>query len=114
MTIGKIKHSIATISIIFTLSIFIQSCSVLADSKAPSPTQIKTDNVSLTGTIRKLAVEGTCYQFTADDGKNYELLGKFPKRDGAKIQVSGAVATDVATICQVGQPFKIKSIRVLK
>jgi hypothetical protein len=111
--ISKIKNSIAAIGIILAVGILIQSCSALANTQTLPTTQVKSDIVSLTGTIRKLAVEGTCYQFKANDGKNYELLGKFPKRDGVKVQVSGSVATDVATICQVGQPFKIKSIRVL-
>lgn len=114
MIINKIKNSIAKIGIILAIGILIQSCSVLADNQTLPTTQVKSNNISLTGTIRKIAVEGTCYQFTATDGKNYELLGKFPKRDGVKVQVSGSVATDVATICQVGQPFKIKSIRVFK
>ena len=114
MIISKLKNSIARIGIILAIGILIQSCSALATTQTTATTPVKSDNISLTGTIRKLAISGTCYQFTATDGKNYELLGKFPKSDGVKVQVSGSVATDVATICQVGQPFKIKSIRVLK
>jgi hypothetical protein len=112
MIISKIKSSIAAIGIILAIGIVMQTLPTLANTE--SLTTVKPPLVSLDGTIRKLAVEGTCYQFTANDGKKYELLGKFPKRDGVKVRVSGSVATDVATICQVGQPFKIKSIRVLK
>jgi hypothetical protein len=115
MILNKIKSSIATIAIIFTFCIFIQSCSVSADPpKTTATPPVKSENISLTGMIRKSAVSGNCYQFTANDGKNYELIGTFPKRDGVKVQVSGSVATDVATICQVGQPFQVKSIQVLK
>jgi hypothetical protein len=112
MIISKIKNSIVAIAIILAIGIVIQALPTLANTE--SLITVKPPLVSLDGTIRKLAVEGTCYQFTANDGKKYELIGKFPKRDGVKVQVSGSVATDVATICQVGQPFKIKSIRVLK
>jgi hypothetical protein len=112
MIISKIKNAIAAIGIILAIGISMQTLPTLANTE--SLVTVKPPLVSLDGTIRKLAVEGTCYQFTANDGKKYELLGKFPKRDGVKVQVTGAVATDVATICQVGQPFKIKSIRVLK
>lgn len=107
------KTWMAIASIILTIEIFMPTIPVLANTNT-SPTQVKSEIVSLTGTIRKLAVEGTCYQLATDDGKNYELIGKFPKRDGTKVQVNGVVATDVVTICQVGKPFKVKSVRVIK
>ncbi len=95
-------------SIWFVLPIF----PALANMNSPS--QIKPTVVNLTGTIHKLAVEKSCYQLTAEDGQKYELIGKFPKRDGVKVKLNGIVATDMMTICQVGQPFKVKSVRVLK
>jgi maltose-binding protein MalE len=102
------KTWIAIVGIILAIGLLMPSIPPLAN------TTVQPTTVTLTGTIRKLAVEGTCYQFTANDGKNYELLGKFPKRNGVKVQVRGEIATDVATICQVGQPFKVKSVRVVK
>ena len=107
------KTWMAIASIILTIGIFMPTMSVLANPNS-SPTQVKPTIVNLTGTIRKLAVEGTCYQLATDDGKKYELIGKFPKRDGIKVQVSGVVHTDMVTICQVGKPFKVKSVRVVK
>jgi ribosomal protein S4E len=80
----------------------------------PASNQTKSATVTLTGTLKKVAVEGGCYQLVANDGKNYELLGKFPKQDGTKLQVTGTVATDIVTLCQVGQAFKIQSLKVIK
>jgi hypothetical protein len=113
MIIKISKTWIAIASIILTIGIFISTIPALANTNS-SPSQDQPAIVNLTGTIRKLAVEGTCYQLATDDGKNYELIGKFPKRDGIKVQVSGVVDTDMVTICQVGKPFKVKSVRVIK
>jgi hypothetical protein len=107
------KLSTLIISLIFSLGVVLPIVPVLANPTT-SPVQVKAQTVNLTGTIRKLAVEGTCYQLATDDGKKYELMGKFPKIDGTKVRVSGVVATDVATICQVGQPLKVKTVRVIR
>jgi hypothetical protein len=113
MTINKTKIYIFIIGLILAIGILYPNFSVLANSNA-SPTQTKAATVRVTGTIKKLAVEGTCYQLVADDGKKYELMGKFPKIDGAKVQVSGIAKSDMVTICQVGQPLQVKTVRVIK
>ena len=101
------------ISTILAIGVFWQISPSLADSNSQI-VKVKSEIVSLTGTIRKLAVEGTCYQLATDDGKKYELMGKFPKIDGTRVQVRGIIATDTVTICQVGQPVQVKSVRVVK
>jgi hypothetical protein len=106
------KTWIAIAGMILAIGLFVPNIPTLANTN--SSVDVKPTLVTLTGTIRKLAVEGTCYQLAATDGKNYELIGKFPKRNGVKVQVRGEVATDMATICQVGQPFQVKSVRVMK
>jgi hypothetical protein len=106
------KTWIAIVGMIFAIGLFVPNIPTLAHTN--NSVNFKSTLVTLTGTIRKLEVEGTCYQLAANDGKNYELIGKFPKRNGVKVQVRGEIATDVATICQVGQPFKVKSVRVMK
>jgi hypothetical protein len=106
------KTWIAIAGMILAIGLFMPNIPTLANTN--SSVDVKPTLVTLTGTIRKLEVEGTCYQLAANDGKNYELIGKFPKRNGVKVQVSGAITTDVATICQVGQPFKVKSVRVVR
>jgi hypothetical protein len=106
------KTWIAIAGIIFAIGLFVPNIPTLANTN--STVDVKPTLVTLTGTIRKLEVAGSCYQLAASDGKNYELMGKFPKRNGVKVQVRGEVATDVATICQVGQPFKVKSVRVVR
>jgi hypothetical protein len=70
---------------------------------------ISTEQITVIGTIKATGVEGNCYQLQADDGQRYELMGKFPKRDGLRVKVKGTLAKDVMTICQVGQPLRVKS-----
>ena len=85
----------------------------LANSNS-NTVKVKSTIVSLTGTIHKLAIENTCYQLATDDGKKYELMGKFPKIEGMRVQVRGVIATDTVTICQIGQLIKVKSVRVIR
>lgn len=107
--------AIAAISTILVLVTFLPIIPATANTElSATPPVSKAATVEIVGTVRKLAVEGTCYQLNTDRGQKYELIGKFPKRDGAKIKVSGTVATDMVTICQVGQPLKVKSFKLLK
>ena len=107
------KIQIAVISIILTIGTL---CSIVPALASPtiSKAKVQPATVNVTGTINKLAIEGICYQLAADNGKKYELMGKFPKIDGTKVQVSGVVKTDMVTICQVGQPLQVKTVKVIK
>jgi hypothetical protein len=107
------KIYILVISAILAMGLISPIIPALA-SENTRPAQVESATVNLTGTIHKLAVEGTCYQLAADNGKKYELMGKFPKIDGTKVQVSGITKTDMVTICQVGQPLQVKTVRVIK
>jgi hypothetical protein len=111
-------HKIAKISIgglgILLASILLFPFVPTLANPIPTSTEVQPATVNLIGTIRKLAVEGTCYQLATDNGQKYELIGKFPKIDGTRVRVSGVVATDMMTVCQVGQPLKVKSVRVMK
>lgn len=111
--IKTVQTYILLMLIILTVGIF-SPTTLPALANPPISAQAQPVTVNLTGTIKKLAIEGTCYQLAADDGKKYELMGKFPKTDGTKVRVSGVVVTDMATICQVGQPLKVKTVRVIK
>ena len=112
MIAKTIKIRIAVISTILAIGIFLPISSTLAHPKN-SLAVAKPTTVNLAGTVRVLALEGTCYQFVGDNGKKYELMGKFPKVDGTRVQVRGVLSTD-ATICQVGQLIKVKGVRVIK
>ena len=105
------KFCTITINMIMAISILLPISPILA---SPNPVKIKSAVVNLTGTIRKLTIEGTCYQLATDDGKKYELMGKFPKIEGTRVQIRGVIATDTVTICQVGQPVQVRSVRVIK
>jgi hypothetical protein len=108
-----VKAHTIIISTILAIYFFWPILPTLADSNS-NPVKAKSAIVSLTGTIHKLLIEGTCYQLATNDGKKYELMGKFPKIEGTKVQVRGIIATDTVTICQVGQPVQVKSVRVIK
>ena len=101
------------VNMLLAIGFFLPTLSTLA-SPVPSAVKEQPGTVNLTGTIRKLAIEGTCYQLAADNGKKYELMGKFPKIDGTRVKINGVIATDTVTICQVGKVVKVKSVRVLK
>jgi hypothetical protein len=107
------KFYIAVVGTILMMGLCLPMLSTIA-SPTYTSSEIKPAIVTISGTIRKIEVEGTCYQLATTNGKKYELMGKFPKRDGMKVQVRGVVVTDVATICQVGQPFEVKSYRTIR
>ncbi len=107
------RFYIAIVGMMFTVGLCLPMLPTLAMPNYSS-SQTEPAIVTISGTIHKLEIEGTCYQLATDSGKKYELMGKFPKRDGMKVQVRGIVTTDIATICQVGQPFKVKSYRTIR
>jgi hypothetical protein len=113
MMAGVTNFSIAVVGMVLTVGLCFPMLPTLAMPNN-STTQIEPAIVTISGTIRKLEIEGTCYQLATDNGKRYELMGKFPKQDGLKVQVRGIIATDIATICQVGKPFQVKSYRIIK
>lgn len=77
-----------------------------------SPSQSSSINVS--GTIRFVDVEGGCYRLETSGRGNFELLGQFPKSDGLRVRIRGKLLQDTATICQVGQPLQVESVKVLQ
>jgi hypothetical protein len=111
----KVTKIICIVFLCATLAIGILPARLLAvTNTSTNSAQVKPATVNLTGIIKKIAVEGTCYQLVADDGQKYELMGKFPKTDGTRVQISGVVKIDMATICQVGKPLQVKAARVVK
>lgn len=74
----------------------------------------KSATITVDGVIKLVNVEGGCYQLQANTGQRYELLGKFPRKDGLQVQVVGELLQDTATICQVGQPLQVKSVKVVQ
>jgi hypothetical protein len=104
---------IAFLLVVLTMGPVQVSQTALAETTISS-IPVKSTTVNLTGVIKKIAVEGTCYQLVADDGQKYELIGKFPKIDGTRVQISGIEKTDLVTICQVGRPLQVKTAKIIK
>jgi hypothetical protein len=111
----KLK-SIAAIAVcLFGMGCYLSIISpALADLPSTNSSRVKPAIITLVGTIEKVEVETGCYKLVASDGKNYELMGRFPKRNQVKVRLRGEVVRDAATICQVGQLIKVKSFRVLR
>ncbi|WP_309743114.1 hypothetical protein [Chamaesiphon sp. OTE_20_metabat_361] len=107
------KIWISVLGAIWAMGLLVPLSPALANATTGS-TKVKSATIDLTGTIKKLAVEGTCYQLAADNGQKYELVGKFPKIDGTRVRISGIPKSDMVTICQVGQPLQVKTVKVIK
>ncbi|GHJ45424.1 hypothetical protein Cs7R123_27660 [Catellatospora sp. TT07R-123] len=68
------------------------------------------DEITVTGTVEHVDLEGGCTVLRAS-GKTYELMGG--DRDvitpGARLTVTGRIRTDIATICQMGPVLEVIS-----
>jgi hypothetical protein len=81
----------------------------------PSTEPAKTQNeITLTGTVEHLGIEGGCTVLRTDGNKVYELKGGDPQviKVGAHVTIKGKVRNDLATICQVGPVFEVISSQV--
>ncbi len=89
---------------------------VLADSDflAIATTTAPGQDLTIKGKIKLINVEGGCYQLLTTDNTRYELQGKFPKQDGLIVKVLGTIDPNQVTTCQVGRPFQVKSIQILR
>jgi hypothetical protein len=100
---------------LFSIGCFLSINSLaLADISSDNSSLGKSPIITLTGTIEKAEVEKGCYRLVASDGKNYELSGKFPKRNHLRVRLRGEVVRDTATICQIGELIKVKSFRIIR
>lgn len=68
------------------------------------------DEITLTGTVEKVDLEGGCLVLRVGS-KSYELIGGDPVvlQHGNQVRVVGIVRTDMATICQVGPVLDVVS-----
>lgn len=72
----------------------------------------------ITGVMKYSELEGGCWYLITYDAKGYisqkyELLGQDIdklKQVGLEIKIKGQIAKEVATICQVGTPFRVSEI----
>ena len=90
------------------LSLFLGSCCTSKDTAR----DFGSDAFSLTGTMKYLAIEGGCWQFTADDGATYQVSGEEAKRllkDGQRAEIIVRDLPNRRTICMTG-----KSVELLK
>jgi len=66
-----------------------------------------------TGTIRRSDLEGGHLQLLGDDGITYEVEGGDPElaRDGARVEIDGAVDKGALSFAMTGPRLKIRSVK---
>ncbi len=76
--------------------------------KPPTPGK---DEVTLTGLVEIVGIEGGCKVLRADGNKTYEIKGGDPGilKAGARVTVRGKIRTDLMTICQMGPVLEVIS-----
>jgi hypothetical protein len=65
------------------------------------------------GTVRRSDLEGGHWQLQADDGTTYVLEGAPPAiaKDGAKVEIDGAVDEDAMGFAMTGPILRVKSAK---
>jgi hypothetical protein len=78
------------------------------------PAKTTQNEVTLTGTVEHLGVEGGCTVLRTDSNKVYELKGGDPQvlKVGTHVSVKGKIRNDLVTICQVGPVLEVISSQV--
>lgn len=79
-------------------------------SLTPDPGKPITE-VTLTGTVEEMSIEGGCRVLRVDSNKSFELQGGDPAalRSGSRVTVRGKIRTDMVSICQVGPILEVIS-----
>jgi hypothetical protein len=69
--------------------------------------------ITLTGLVERVEIEGGCTVLRSDTSKTYELKGGDPAivRAGNRVTITGGVRSDLVTICQMGPVFEVISSR---
>jgi hypothetical protein len=82
-----------------------------APSVTPSPPPAG-PTVTLVGEVQ-VGVEAGCLVLQAERGGTWLLLGgdRSVLKAGARVEVTGSEARDIATTCQQGRPFQVTSAR---
>lgn len=67
------------------------------------------------GTVRKSDLEGGHWQLVGDDGTTYEIDGGGPEltRDGARVEVDGAVDRSAVSFTMTGPRLRVRSAKPL-
>ncbi len=75
------------------------------------PTKTDLNEVTLTGMVERVDLEGGCTVLRADTNKTYELMGGDQNilKSGARVTVKGKIRSDLSTICQMGPVLEVTS-----
>jgi hypothetical protein len=88
------------------------SPAVVTETPGGSMTDLPGATLTLRGTVGE-GVEQGCVVLTADDGRSYVLLGGDPAvlRSGGRVEVRGAIRSDLMSYCQQGPLVAVESVR---
>ncbi len=77
--------------------------------------QAQDGQMTITGTLLWQEMEGGFYGFVTKDGKKFMLNGiaEEHRKNGIVLSVTGSVMTDMMTIQQFGQMFKVEDYSVI-
>lgn len=69
--------------------------------------------VTITGTIEIVGIEGGCKVLRTSSNKAYEIKDGDPAilKAGARVTIRGKIRSDIATICQMGPVLEVISIQ---
>ena len=97
-----------TLPLWITSFVLISCCASKESAKDVSP-----DGFTVIGTMKYLAIEGGCWQFTSDDGTAYQLSGALADRllhDGQRAEVIIRKVSSRRTICMTGTSVELLKI----
>lgn len=73
-----------------------------------------TTGMRLSGTVRSVNLEGGCWRFDGDDGKQYEIArGSAPQgllQDGKKVTLTLKLRTDLMSSCMIGPIVEVVKV----
>lgn len=107
------------------LSAGVQVQTLSAKSEAPATLSKSSENVTrpletqssitVVGVLGPVPLESfDCYGIKTLDGQTFQLVGEFPKQDGALVQVRGKLLDNVRTACRVQGVLQVESVKILR
>ena len=97
-----------TLPLWITSFVLISCCASKESTNDVSP-----DGFTVIGTMKYLAIESGCWQFTADNGTAYQLSGALAERlqhDGQRAEVIVRESSNRRTICMTGESVELLKI----
>lgn len=84
-------------------------------SRSDTSSVEKHSKITLVGVLGAIPLKSfDCYGIKTLSGETYQLLGDFPKKDGALVRVRGKLLNNVRTACRVKGVVQVQSVKVFR